>query len=422
MIPFRGTRLLLVEPTLHFIYTARSRYNIRARAQILEHEGWTIQVLPNIDARFRSSVYSSVAVQVIRTESTPLPCHIIGAENPNLRVNLSRCVTIYPEGFCSIRFSITLAKSWLPKNLNSFINDCLAGSISIRSVSSKNLSVEEVARETLREALASSSLTPVRESDQLIESFTVIQPRSLSPSISREPSRLPQRLASDLYEAAIRRVDTFDDIDISIAHRHQKNLSVYKGDYVLLNYHNLFLFVPSGKGHLPPDFYLEMTELRKVEVAFLYSLHAEATNRLIRLQDIPSSMRRLKTEVEFIERRRVEMLQVLSGLKILGSIAATRAKWFNEAAGKTFGISALEQILNDENHVFGDVIINRYTLVLQRTLQMATVIITGLSLIVAAIGVGAAVGLFETTQTYQFPDSLDTEQSTNTSQSGEPSP
>lgn len=390
-----GRRLLLLNPTVRFAFTARSRFNVHG-ADVVSRPGWSVTMRPTIDSRFYSHIYSSSAIQAVRIEGPNLQCKLrLAASAKESRVVMQRRITVYPEGFSAIVLSVTLSGDWPVRTLNTLINDVFLGRVTISSNSGEQ-TVAEIALAFLAEAVALQQAVPARTADILVESFSAIEPAAIVPHVRLPPTKLSRRLESDFYEAAIRRVTNFEEVDTRIARGHQKNLSVYVGDYVFLNYHNLFAYVSPGREHLPTQFYLEATELRKVFAAFLYAFDSETLTELSALSKVPSIMSRLKASSDSVDQRRLEMSRILDGLRVLSSVASVRARWFDEAAVQTFGIRDLEAVVERKLEAMGLLLQTRYNMLLQKALQSVVIAVAVLSLLVACIGTAAAMGAFST--------------------------
>lgn len=312
---------------------------------------------------------------------------IAGTLAEHLPLSIRGSLRMYPSEFCAIRLTIRFEGGIEVPHLNAFINGSLDGTLLWELDGwDEPTDCEDVVQAVAGKAVH-SSVPPGGSVDAITcyESFSVIDASGVNPPFDDASQYLSPEWERSMFEAAIRRIPNFAEIELRVPRERQRNLSSYSGDLVFLNYHHLFVYVVERRGHLASDFYVDVAESVKVLTAFLYALDVRTHDALARLEALPAGLRALRKESEELEDTRLAIMRALDSFHILTAESASRAKWFLSAATTTFGVEELRSSVLGKVHDIDAILSNRYSLAMNRTLQTMAIVIGVLSMMLAIV-------------------------------------
>ena len=156
---------------------------------------------------------------------------------------------------------------------------------------------------------------------------------------------------------------------------------------VYLNYHNLLVYVISGKKHIKPNLYIELVNQFKLYIANLIFMQSEVNEHLLQLNNVPQKLKVLRQESDWLDFMRLKFLRSRDEFEAAIDIAAVRVSWFNSAATNKLRIKNRQQRLFDNLTDIEMIISRRLSLLQERQLQKISTILTIFSIIIAVIGV-----------------------------------
>lgn len=290
----------------------------------------------------------------------------------------------YPGGYFALSFEFRLAGSWPARQVTDWINSVLSGSSLIMDEDYRQFRLGDYASDLVQHFRGGRQRRDSRV--VLIEYYSTIVPESLAPAISDPVEQLPELLIRDLLLVSVRRMPSFDDLDLAYSLRIHEDLSVYTGDYVSVYYHNTLAYVSDPVRHLPASFYYHAVEVRKIYIAVLRQLDDETSGLLEKVGRLPRGVRKLAWATRDNGQRVVDYVRWKDMFRAAESGVATRAKWLDEGISKALDIHRYESDLEGKLSTVSDVIGTRFNLAIQGMLQLVSIALALLSVLVATIG------------------------------------
>lgn len=320
----------------------------------------------------------------ILTIPSMIPPKLVDSVN-NVTMQPSLKIQFFDDGFAMISVYITLSGSNSVKNINHFINHIFNSNDAIIFENTR-MSFNQWAMSTL--TTVSNLLNLAVPSDMLIlyETFSVINFTTLNPNTINSENYIGSPYECDLYEAAIRRVSDISESRIEVSREQQDNLSLYKKDFVFLNYHNLFVYVES-KDHISMGVYLEIVEQYKIHIAKLKCILKEVELRISSTRTMTNSLRKLQAESDWIDHIRLRQIRANEQFNKALDIASTRVSWFKKATNEKLRWRELQDRLNEDVSNYEDAIARRLSLKQDRILQFLSATLAALSIIISIIGI-----------------------------------
>ena len=301
----------------------------------------------------------------------------------NKTVNTEVFIELFDDGFAMGQLKIYIDTPISVQEINTNINHCLGEkSLVLGDELYDYISYMKFLFGLLRNDVGIENLS----STILFEAFSVIHPITIQTCIDSDNIQ-GSEYEIDLYEAAIRRIPDMSEARIQLARGEQNNLSSYKGDLVYLNYHNLLVYVISGKKHIKPNLYIELVNQFKLYIANLIFMQSEVNEHLLQLNNVPQKLKVLRQESDWLDFMRLKFLRSRDEFEAAIDIAAVRVSWFNSAATNKLRIKNRQQRLFDNLTDIQMIISRRLSLLQERQLQKISTILTIFSIIIAVIGV-----------------------------------
>ena len=290
----------------------------------------------------------------------------------------------YPGGYFALAFEFHLAGAWFAAQLTDWINTVFSGTRLIMNADLSVFRLSDYARDLSQRFSGDHQRVP--SGVTLIEYYSTIVPEALAPAIVDPVEQLPESLIRELLLASVRRMPSFDHLDLSYSLQIHEDLSVYTGDYVSVYYHNTLVYVSDSVNHLPASFYYHAVEVRKIYVAVLRQLDEETSGLLEKVGRLPRGIRKLAWVTRNNGQRIVDYIRWKDMFRAAESGVATRSKWLDEGISQALDVHRHESVLEDKLATVSDVIGTRYDLAMQGTLQLVTIALTILSVVVAMLG------------------------------------
>ncbi|MET0764937.1 MAG: hypothetical protein ABWY29_08725 [Blastococcus sp.] len=391
--------LRLIDPVVHVVFTLPTRKDLTARDLLAA--GLRVpqsRTLTWVDDEMFTRLYrSTVPRPLVGTAAEAVFTSIVDAGGrvadwlPDLGgVTVQRSVRVYPQGMCAMRLSITLPGEYAVAHVNAFISQSLDGRLLWRTDGAADALPCEALLLDVHQALRPED-TEVSATPPYLESFSVVEPTALRPQFTDAARYREPEWEKDLFSAAIRRVADFGEVRLDVARERQKNLSIYVGDLVYLNYNHLLVYVVPDRDHLPASFYIDVAETVKVLVALLHRFDVDSYRAVADLEDVPSRLGALRRETEALEVRRFEIMRALDTWRMLTAVSASRSRWFLAAVTDQFGVATVQAGVQAKLNEIELVLGHRYNVSLQRTLQLLALGVGILSLLATGLGIFVSI-------------------------------
>lgn len=300
-------------------------------------------------------------------------------------LRLDREVRVYPEGMLCILMNFKLPGDYQAKDLIALINGLLNYEVKFYLTQNNTASVRELFRETCS-IIEEHTHSKTKSRIELYESFSVICPTSLYPDLGEAKAYFVSPYNLSLFAAAVRRAELYERIDIEFSKANQKNISLYNTDIVLLNYHNLLVFV-RDELNLPADFYIDIAITLKTMSGLIHHYDIRTYEQLCQIETTHGGLRRLRRHTRKLERTRLNALRVIDTFRMRTSVSAMRARVVIERGVETFKIDSLEESLTRKLEQLEFLLSSQYNLNIQRRLTAITIAIGIFTIIVTIVGV-----------------------------------
>lgn len=292
--------------------------------------------------------------------------------------NMLVCVYTYPESGIVFDISLNLDGDYKAEHLIALINGLLDFNAKLILNSGMKVRLEDLLKDVYNPMLE----LPSEELDYF-ETFSIIVPQELKPSLANIDDYFEEPYIQDLYATLIRRGLQFQDIRIDLLKK-VKNIALYKSDIVTITYHNMFCYL---KGQLSLDFYIGVIRTLKIMLALLHYYDIKAYNEIKKLKTIPRKLGKIKETTQKLETLQLDISRILDCYRMLTTVSATRARMLFEHVIRIFQIRDIEKNLKDKMDRIDDLLSKEYNLRIQKYLQWLAITVAIFTLVITLINV-----------------------------------
>jgi hypothetical protein len=191
-------------------------------------------------------------------------------------------VKLYEDGYFIFSLELFVPLSTSVKNINEYINDILKNeTILFKGRDTGFINLSEVILEDIVQELNIRNDRNNAVNIKTYETYSIINPTCISPS-NLDVKKIigtGNKHEYDLYEAAIRRMP-LSGVRMDLTRKEQENVSLYDGDMVFLNYHNLFVYITNSTSYIKYEVYEIIMEFYKIYIAKLNCILEEVSDYL----------------------------------------------------------------------------------------------------------------------------------------------
>jgi len=298
---------------------------------------------------------------------------------------LQREVWVFPGGFCSFLLCFNLNGKYTSRHLVALANGFIDYGAKLRLMSGESLRIVDIISDISSKLLHHEHPSLI-EDFSYYESFSIIVPQQIEPELPEAKDYFKSPYNYSLFPVSIRRGE-FQEVDVDIFEKTQKNISVYKSDIVILNYHNMLIHV-KGELHMPPVAYINIVVTLKTMAAMLHHYDIMTYRQLSNITNIPNRLKALKSYTRRLEETKLQVIQAIDTFRMLTGVSAVRSKIILDSGLQIFRIEPLIRSL-EHNH---------YNLQLQKQLQLLAIILGFFTLfitIVSIIGLDRLITFFQ---------------------------
>lgn len=225
----------------------------------------------------------------------------------------------------------------------------------------------------------------------IYEKLSVIVPTALDPELPEASQYLEHSYLKCIAGVAIRRIEQFRELHAEVVKRVQKNTALFDRELLLLNFHNLLLYV--NERNLPVSFYVTLFESLKNLSALLHHYDLSTYKNIARVDRLPTSYKAIRSFSGGLERTRFEAIQALNTYRMLTTATSTRVTELTDRGVKVFRLHPLEQGLSYRLEEIDVLLARVYSLRYQKKLQFLVIALMVLTLLATAIGVAGPTGV-----------------------------
>lgn len=301
-------------------------------------------------------------------------------ENTTLQIE----VLAFPGGFCGFLLCFNLDGDYSSRHLVALANGFIDYGAKLRLMSGKSLGIIDLISD-IYSKLVHHIHPSLLEDFSYYESFSIIVPEQIEPALQEAKDYFKSPYNRSLFPVSIRRGE-FQEVDAKIFEKTQKNVSVYKSDIVILNYHNMLIYV-KGELHIPPFVYINIVVILKTMVTMLHHYDIMTYRQLHSIKNIPKRLKELRSYTKHLEETKLQVIQAIDTFRMLTSVSAFRAKMIIDSGLQIFRIEPLVQSLEHKLQDMNSLLLSQYNLQLQKQIQLLTIILGIFTLIITIVDI-----------------------------------
>lgn len=301
-------------------------------------------------------------------------------ENTTLQIE----IRVFPGGSCGFLLCFNLNGTYFPEHLVALANGLIDYGAKLRLMSNKSLRTVDIISD-ISSKLIHYNPPSLLEDFSYYESFSIIVPEQIEPELPEAKGYFKFPYNQSLFRVSIRRGE-FQEVDADVFEKTQKNISVYKSDIVILNYHNMLIYVRRGL-HMPPSAYINIVVTLKTMAAMLHHYDIMTYRQLRNIKNIPNKLKYLRSYTRRLEETRLSVIQAIDTFRMLTGVSAVRARMIIDSGLQTFEIEPLVQSLEHKLQDMNSLLTSQYNLQLQKQLQLFAIILGFFTLIITMVGV-----------------------------------
>jgi hypothetical protein len=310
--------------------------------------------------------------------------HQLIKEKPKILENkkLQTEFWLFPGGFCTVIIRIDIDGLHSNHNLIALVNGLIDYGVRLKCRFRKTSTLLDIISDYFVKLIIQKKHIKDK-TFRYFESYSIIIPEKIEPEFQNAHDYFQAPYSSSLYPLLTRRGESFD-INPEVYVRLQKNISVYKSDIAVLNYHNMFIYV-NNELHTPTLAYINIVIMLKTMAAMLHHFNIMTYKQLSEFKKIPTSLKNLAFNARQLEETRLKVIQAIDMFRILTDVSAVRAKMIIDTGLAIFIIEPMVISLEHKLQVMDSLLSSNYSLQLQKKLQWLAIIIGFFTLTVTAV-------------------------------------
>lgn len=301
-----------------------------------------------------------------------------------LSQGLHQHLSIYAGGYFAIRLTVKIPGQWSSADTAGFANQMVDSSTILHVGGASIGSAMDVATAELL-ALGQTGVPATHA--LFSQSYTSIVCSQVQPKLQAPLPELPPRLQRDVLTVVVRRPGSFDEFLVRGANEKYKSQSLYVEDFVCATPHNVFVYVPPGRKHLPAAFYLTVYERWRILTAVLARLDTISAQTMEQVPTLPRRLRELRGISEENGKRWIELTHLREAFRQTPSSVAARAKHFDVRVCEMLEVQETYDELERRLGLIESIITTRYSFSLQAVLQKFTLVVSVAAIVVSILSI-----------------------------------
>ncbi len=300
-------------------------------------------------------------------------------ENTTLQIE----IWVFPGGFCGFLLCFNLHGNYSSRHLVALANGLIDYGAKLRLISGRSSRIVDIICDVSSKLIYHTHSS--QEDFSYYESFSIIVPEQIEPGLPEAKDYFKPPYNRSLFSVSIRRGE-FQEVDVDVFEKTQKNISVYKSDILILNYHNMLIYV-RGELHIPPFAYINIIVMLKTMAAMLHHYDIMTYRQLRNIKNIPNRLKDLRSYTRQLEKTKLQVIQAIDTFRMLTGVSSVRAKMIIDSGLQIFEIEPLVQSLDHKLQDMNSLLSSHYNLQMQKQLQLLTIIFSFFTLIVTITGI-----------------------------------